>query len=65
MTGEPGELEERGFDAPASAGDPTTLQEVPVGPGVRIWPPPSVLVPLLGDASGHNNFVSTSHVDSS
>ena len=37
--------------AAASAGDPTTLQEVPVGPGVRIWPPPSVLVPLLEEAA--------------
>ena len=40
--------------AAASAGDPTTLQEVLVGPAaVSIWPPPSVfLVPLLGDAAG-------------
>ena len=38
--------------AAASAGDPTTLQEVLVGPAVSIWPPPSVLVRLLGDAAG-------------
>ena len=38
--------------AAASAGDPTTLQEVLVGPAVSIWPTPSVLVPLFGDAAG-------------
>ena len=38
--------------AAASAGHPTTLQEVLVGPAVSIWPPPSVLVPLFGDAAG-------------
>ena len=38
-------------EAAVSAGDPTTLQEVLVGPAVSIWPLPSVLVPLLGEAA--------------
>ena len=37
--------------AAARAGDPTTLQEVLVGPAVSIWPSPSALVPLLEEAA--------------